>query len=288
MLRGLLASLLLVGCVTARAPKMSFDEAMPPTEPPAVGANLDVSFTRFIEIARKSRLAAPVGAPMPQFHARAWAVLLDETEQFLTLKNEPGWANEAVRARLQLEGEFQTDAHTFGDIPGAVAERVPLTLRALSKRITALTIRKRKVDPRHFRWPVDPLVISSPYGSRIHPIAGEPRFHAGIDLEVPMGQSVLAAEEGTVVFSAWNGAHGRQIELMHDAHWGTRYSHLNVLMVRPGTVVKKGQLIGLSGKSGQTTGPHLHFELRRDGDALDPEAFMELPATGGPLISERP
>ena len=100
--------------------------------------------------------------------------------------------------------------------------------------------------------------------------------------------STPAAEEGTVIFSSWNGAHGRQIELQHDAHWGTRYSHLNVLMVRPGTVVKRGQLIGLSGKSGQTTGPHLHFELRRDGDALDPEAFMELPATGGPLISERP
>jgi murein DD-endopeptidase MepM/ murein hydrolase activator NlpD len=290
VLRSLLvSSLLLVGCVTARPPKMSFEEAMgTPSQATPPSTNLDASFARFLDVARKTRLAAPVGAPMPKSQERAWAVLLDETEQFIALEPDATWGNEAVRARLQLEGEYQTDARSFGDIPRSVAERVPLTLRALSKRITALTTRKRRVDPRKFRWPVDPLVISSPYGSRVHPIAGEPRFHAGIDLEVPMAQPVLAAEEGTVVFSAWNGAHGRQIELQHDAHWATRYSHLNVLMVRPGTVVKKGQLIGLSGKSGQTTGPHLHFELRRDGDALDPEAFIELPASGGPLITERP
>ena len=177
---------------------------------------------------------------------------------------------------------------TFGDIPIAIAERVPRTLRALSRRITSLTVRTRQVDPRRFRWPVSPLVVSSPYGSRIHPIANEPRFHAGIDLESPLEQPVRAAEVGTVVFSSWNGAHGKQIELQHDAHWATRYSHLDVLLVRPGTVVKKGQLIGLSGQTGMTTGPHVHFELRRDGDALDPEVFLELPATGPAIISERP
>jgi murein DD-endopeptidase MepM/ murein hydrolase activator NlpD len=122
----------------------------------------------------------------------------------------------------------------------------------------------------------------------VHPIAGDTRFHAGIDLEAPLEQPVRAAEVGTVVFSAWNGAHGKQIELQHDAHWATRYSHLDVLLVRPGTVVKKGQVIGLSGQTGLTTGPHVHFEIRRDGDALDPEVFLQLPATGPTIISERP
>jgi murein DD-endopeptidase MepM/ murein hydrolase activator NlpD len=225
---------------------------------------------------------------MPKLHARAWAVLLDDTEAFLALKADPAWTNEAVRARLQLEAEFQTDARSFGDIPPELAERVPLTLRALSRRITSLTTRTRTVDPKRFRWPVSPLVISSPYGSRIHPIAGEARFHAGIDLESPVATPVRAAEVGTVVFSAWNGAHGKQIEVQHDAHWATRYSHLDVLLVRPGTVVKKGQIIGLSGQTGLVTGPHVHFELRRDGDALDPEVFLQLPATGPALISERP
>lgn len=251
-------------------------------------AGLDGALERFLESAPRRRLAAVVGAPMPAAHARAWGVLLDAAEHFGAQQAGPQWTAEAMRARLQLESEFQTDARTFGDIPPAVAERVPLTLRALSKRITALTTRKRRVDPKRFRWPVSPLVVSSPYGSRIHPIAGAARFHAGIDLEVPLEHPVHAAEVGTVVFSAWNGAHGKQVEVQHDAHWSTRYSHLDVLLVRPGTVVKQGQLIGLAGQTGLTTGPHVHFELRHDGDALDPEVFLQLPSTGPPLLSEGP
>lgn len=280
---------LLVGCATTPVPRMSFEEALGHDAiTPETTTGLEPSITRFLTSARKVRMAASVGSPMPATQARAWELLLDDAERFATQKASPQWATDASRARLELEAEFQTDARTFGDMPAALAERVPRTLRALSKRITALTIRTRQVDPKRFRWPVSPLVVSSPYGARIHPIANEPRFHAGIDLEVPMEQPVRAAEVGTVVFSAWNGAHGKQIELQHDAHWATRYSHLDVLLVRPGTVVKKGQVIGLSGQSGYTTGPHVHFELRRDGDALDPEVFLELPATGPALISERP
>lgn len=290
MLRGLLIFLWLAGCATTPPPpRLSFDEATRPvsTENPKV-VGLETSFARFLEAARKTRLNATVGAPMPAAQVQAWSLLLDDAEHFVAQRADPQWTQEAIRARLQLETEFQTDARTFGDVPLAVAERVPLTLRALSRRITALTSRTRQVDPKRFRWPVSPLIISSPYGARIHPIAGEARFHAGIDLEAPVSQPVRAAEAGTVVFSAWNGAHGKQIEVQHDAHWATRYSHLEVLSVRPGTVVKKGQLIGLCGQTGLTTGPHVHFELRRDGDALDPEVFLALPATGPALISERP
>ena len=289
MLRRTLPTLLLLSCATAPVSRMSFEEAVghDPRASDAAPA-LELSLARFLTSARKIRMAAQVGAPMPAAQARAWDLLLDDAERFIALEPDPQWTTNASRVRLQLEGEFQTDAHTFGDMPIALAERVPRTLRALSRRITSLTVRTRQVDPRRFRWPVSPLVVSSPYGSRIHPIANEPRFHAGIDLESPLEQPVRAAEVGTVVFSSWNGAHGKQIELQHDAHWATRYSHLDVLLVRPGTVVKKGQLIGLSGQTGMTTGPHVHFELRRDGDALDPEVFLELPASGPAIISERP
>lgn len=145
------------------------------------------------------------------------------------------------------------------------------------------------IDPRHFVWPVSPMVVTSPFGSRMHPIVGEPRFHAGTDLEVPLAHPVRAAETGRIVFAAWNGAHGKQIEIEHDTHWTTRYSHLGTLLVRSGTQVTKGQIIGLSGQTGLATGPHLHFELRKDGDALDPEEFLKpSPANGPPLISTRP
>lgn len=287
----LLTSLWVFGCATAAPQKMSFEEAQREGGGAGVGAPVAgaaVSLEPFLAVARKVRLESQSGAPMPGSLARAWVALLDQVDAFSTRPAVNGWSAEATRLRLQVETEFQTDAHAFGDVSPEVAERVPKTLRALSRRLTKLTARKRVVDPRHFAWPVDPVVVSSPYGSRVHPIAGEPRFHAGVDLEAPLTHPVRAAETGTVVFAGWNGAHGKQIELQHDPHWATRYSHLDALLVRSGTVVKRGQIIGLAGETGLATGPHLHFELRQDGDALDPELFLALPPTGPALISEYP
>lgn len=223
---------------------------------------------------------------MPTDHARAWTMLLDASETWVSAQKGLHDNTGAARLRLLLETELTTDAHTFGDIPEEVAHRVPHIIRQLSDQLTVAAPRKAPVDPRRFRWPVAPFVLSSPYGERMHPIAAESRFHAGVDLEAPLRQPVRAASEGTVIFSGWNGAHGRQVELMHDAHWTTRYSHLDKLLVKPGTEVKKGQVIGLAGASGLATGPHVHFELRRDGDALDPELFI--PQSNQPLMSERP
>ena len=274
---------MLVGCATAPAPRIPFEDAVGhEAGQPQTTRSLEAPLARFLATATKVRMGTAVGAPMPASQVKAWVELLDETDAFLHARRTQAWAGEAIRARLQLEAEFQSDAHVFGDVPREVSERAPRTLRALSRGITALTTRVRKVDPRGFAWPVAPLVVSSPYGARVHPIAGEYRFHAGIDLEAPLAHPVRAAEVGTVVFSAWNGAHGKQIELQHDAHWATRYSHLSTLLVRPGTVVKKGQVIGLAGDTGLATGPHVHFELREDGDALDPEMFLAQP--GGPAL----
>lgn len=286
MSRRLLAVLLLAGCATARPQKISFEEASASPGARAKAVPFDASLARFHEAVRRTRLETPTGAAMPASHAKAWAALLDDTERFARRKASAAWTQEAVRARLQLEAEFQADARLFGDVPLEVAERVPRTLAALSQRLSQLSPRTRQVDPRSFSWPVSPLVVSSPYGARLHPIAGELRFHAGIDLEAPLEHPVVAAESGTVVFADWNGGHGNQIEVQHDAHWSTRYSHLEKRLVKSGAQVKKGQLIGLAGATGVATGPHLHFELRRDGDALDPEAFLRAPLLPGPLLSE--
>ncbi|MFZ5438449.1 MAG: M23 family metallopeptidase [Myxococcota bacterium] len=290
MRRILLVTLLLLGCATPAPRKISFEEAAREGggagQVPPAGAG--VSLEPFLTVARRVRLASAVGAPMPEKLARAWQALLDDVDAFAARPAATGWTTEATRLRLQVETEFQTDAHAFGDVPAEVAERVPKTLRALSRRLTALTAKKRVVDPRRFAWPVEPVVVSSPYGSRVHPIAGEPRFHAGIDLEAPRSHPIRAAETGTVVFAGWNGNHGKQIELQHDPHWATRYSHLDAVLVRSGTVVQRGQVIGLAGETGLATGPHLHFELRQDGEPLDPEFFLRLPPTGPALISELP
>ncbi|HEY0883047.1 MAG TPA: M23 family metallopeptidase [Archangium sp.] len=267
----LVVVLLLAGCATAPAPKMSFDEATRPAPSTPRAKRFEASLARFTSEVAKARKETPAGARMPERMVQAWSTLLDDAERLEKV-------NDAIRARLQLEAELQADARQFGDIPAEVAARMPQVIASLSQRIAARTPKVRQVDPRGFRWPVSPLVVSSPYGRRVHPIAGELRFHAGIDLEAPLETPVLAAESGTVVFSDWNGGHGNQIELQHDPHWSTRYSHLEQLLVKPGASVKKGQVIGLAGATGMATGPHVHFELRRDGDALDPEAFLRTPS----------
>lgn len=247
----------------------------------------ETAFPQFAILAAPARLHVTPGAPMPKVHVAAWNILLDDTEQFLRQHKATNWENDAQRWRTQLETEFEEDRHLFGDMPQSLAERATGKIRQLHQRMAMHGLPVKPVDPRHFSWPVAPLIVSSPYGSRVHPLLNEPRFHAGIDLQVPLAYPVYAAETGTVVFSGWNGAHGKQIEIQHDLHWATRYSHLNALLVCPGAVVQKGQLIGLAGDTGMTTGPHVHFELRRDGEALDPEFFLELPKSSPTLISER-
>ena len=87
-------------------------------------------------------------------------------------------------------------------------------------------------------------------------------------------QPVRAAFDGVVVFSAWNGAYGKQVEVQHDPRLTTRYSHLQTLLVGEGKHVKRGEIIGLAGSTGQSTGVHVHFELMRNGEPEDPEDAM--------------
>jgi len=253
--------LLLLGCAQVPVHKTPLSEAIAPPLPQAM--------EEFAESAVFARKELKPGAPMPEAHARAWNMLLSSIES----------APKTAALREYLSTQFKTDAQLFGDMPLDIAERASTELRVLNP-----VQRQRPVNPVHFQWPVQPLIVSSPYGDRVHPALGENRFHAGIDLEVPLATPVFAAFEGTVQFSGWNGAHGQQVELQHDAHWTTRYSHLQEILVKPGVRVKKGAVIALSGQTGMATGPHLHFELRRDGDALDPEHFLPEPPVQ--LLSE--
>jgi murein DD-endopeptidase MepM/ murein hydrolase activator NlpD len=80
-----------------------------------------------------------------------------------------------------------------------------------------------------------------------------------------------------VAFAGWNAGHGKQVELQHDPHLASRYSHLAAWSIQPGAVVRRGDVIGWAGKTGSATGIHLHFEVRRDGASLDPEDALPRP-----------
>lgn len=110
--------------------------------------------------------------------------------------------------------------------------------------------------------------------------------HAGIDLLAEPAQPVYAAYAGTVTHAGWNGAHGKQVELRHDKQWSTSYSHLDTWLVKKGQQVKKGQLLGLAGSTGQSTGVHVHFELHQAGAPIDPEGQLP-PIADRMMVSTR-
>lgn len=120
-----------------------------------------------------------------------------------------------------------------------------------------------------------PAAISSVFGWRIHPLMGEPRFHTGTDLAAPLGTPVLAAYAGQVAIADFLGGYGLAIALNHNqGSQQTLYGHLSEIFVKPGDWVKQGEVIGRVGDTGNSTGPHLHFEFRQ----LTPEGWVALDA----------
>lgn len=125
-----------------------------------------------------------------------------------------------------------------------------------------------------------PAVITSVFGWRVHPITGNQRLHTGTDIGAPMGTPVLAALTGRVIFSDWLGGYGASVALEHtNGSQQTLYAHLSEVFVKPGDIVKQGTVIGRVGSTGNSTGPHLHFEFRQqmqDGTWVAQDAGLSL------------
>jgi murein DD-endopeptidase MepM/ murein hydrolase activator NlpD len=107
-----------------------------------------------------------------------------------------------------------------------------------------------------------PAPITSGYGWRTHPITGNRRFHAGVDIGAPMGAPVVAAGSGTIVSAGWMGGYGKTITIQHNGVQQTLYGHLSEIFVQAGQTIERGTVIGRVGSTGNSTGPHLHFESR--------------------------
>lgn len=124
-------------------------------------------------------------------------------------------------------------------------------------------------------WPVPGHSrISSPYGYRIHPIFKVKKLHTGIDIPAPTGTSITAAAAGTVIYSDWLGGYGKVVMLDHGGGIVTLYAHNSALVVSEGQIVKRGDTVSKAGSTGNSTGPHLHFEVRKDGAYVDPLPWL--------------
>ena len=125
------------------------------------------------------------------------------------------------------------------------------------------------------RNPLDGARLSSGYGMRTHPVLGGRRGHKGIDLAGPTGTPIYATADGVVSRADWFSSYGLYVSLEHGGSLQTRYGHMSRLNVAAGQRVRKGEIIGYVGSTGRSTGPHLHYEVRVNGEAVNPIPYMQ-------------
>ncbi len=128
-------------------------------------------------------------------------------------------------------------------------------------------------DVPDFRLPVQ-APVSSVFGMRADPFNGRLRFHRGIDLAAPAGTVVCVPLGGRVVYAGYENGYGNTVIIEHDGELRTRYAHLGMISVKTGETVRNGASIGSVGQTGRSTGPHLHFEVLRIGEVIDPADLM--------------
>jgi murein DD-endopeptidase MepM/ murein hydrolase activator NlpD len=243
----------------------------------------------------------PVVRPLPMV----------SSNKLLPRTNNVPKATLSPTANSKLQIQFKKPQSTAPVIPGAVAIYVapPQSTVISSKVVEPLsqipqvkklaipnlapipTVHARSTTPTsrlssygldsNFVYPLaNPAPETSRFGWRVHPISGNRRFHAGIDLGAPAGAPIIAAATGRVVVANWHGGYGKAVVIEHNGQLQTLYGHMSEIFVQVGQEIKQGAVIGLVGSTGNSTGPHLHFETHiatNDGwIAVDPNQEVQL------------
>lgn len=143
------------------------------------------------------------------------------------------------------------------------------------KLLEELLAYERKLDHTPSLWPVGVTFITSFFGNRFHPLQGYYKQHTGVDLKASYGSKVRAAADGVVKLTSYDkGGYGYYVVINHGYGFETLYAHNSRILVSQGQAIKKGQTIALSGNSGDSTGPHLHYEVRINGHPVNPVSFF--------------
>lgn len=155
-----------------------------------------------------------------------------------------------------------------------LAEDIEDREQQLSVLETLLVNRKIQSDVFLAGRPINKGWMSSRFGMRNDPITGRRAWHNGVDFAGKEGADVVTVAAGVVVFAGPRSGYGKMVEINHGGGFSTRYGHHEELLVKVGDIVKKGQIIGLMGSSGRSTGPHVHFEVFKNGRVVDPSAYI--------------
>ncbi|WP_412772560.1 peptidoglycan DD-metalloendopeptidase family protein [Nitrobacter sp.] len=163
-----------------------------------------------------------------------------------------------------------------------VPVKLPHNAGPFERQLTRVNLTRAQIDRLNgalafvpYRKPVmGEMEFTSGFGIRVDPFVGRPAMHTGLDFRASMGDPVRATANGKVVSAGWSGGYGRMVEIDHGNGLSTRYGHLSAINVSVGQSVKIGQVVGEVGSTGRSTGPHLHYETRINGEAVDPRKFL--------------
>ena len=153
-------------------------------------------------------------------------------------------------------------------------EEIKLTMESIGEIKDYLSQQRDLYMSTPKGWPVDGQVSSS-YGYRLHPKTGARDFHSGMDIAADPGLPVKATADGIVSYAGWSGGSGNLVALEHGFGFSTFFAHNRLVAVKVGQKVKRGDILGYVGSTGNSTGPHLHYEVWKEGKALDPITFVE-------------
>ena len=208
-------------------------------------------------------------------------------------------------ALAQIEERFERKARklrgVFADLglkpegaPSAIGGpfvpiRLPGESNSFERELARLTVARTQAEQLHralvflpVRVPISGEIdISSPFGARVDPFLHVAALHTGIDFRGEVGDPVRATAAGTVTAAGWSGGYGKMVEIDHGNGLSTRYGHLSQISVDIGDKIRVGQTVGRVGSTGRSTGPHVHYETRVDGEAVDPQRFLNAGAKLG-------
>lgn len=179
------------------------------------------------------------------------------------VQNESGVVDPSLENRVE-------DTLGLGTVEGSM-ERLSELMRELDQAVVALNLAHMALPGRE---PVRDRPVVSSFGNRVDPFTRKRAFHSGVDYPAPTGTPIYASAGGRVIFSGYRAQYGRTVEIDHGGELVTRYAHASALLVKVGQVVMPGEQIARVGSTGRSSGPHLHFEILRDGRFVDPTTYM--------------
>lgn len=168
--------------------------------------------------------------------------------------------------------------------PNADPETFRSTVSLVTSEMDRLSTVRRLAGQLPLTKPIENAAITSRFGARIDPFFGRPAMHPGIDFAAYVGFPIHATAGGTVITAEPAGGYGNMVEIDHGNGVTTRYGHMSKILVKAGQIVPKGAIVGLAGSTGRSTGPHVHYEVRIDGNAIDPIRYINAGRQLAPLL----